>query len=416
LSFMQAGPHGLFPHDLAREALIADLRWRNPDWYAELHHRARTYYARCLQHTHGSEQQRVLFDYIFLHRDNPLMRPFWEWQESGGGVPDGMTDHDIPLLVEMVARHEGEESARLAAYWLARQPQNVIVFRDAEQQPAGFVARIELQQTSAEDLQVDPATQAAWAYLQRNAPLRPGECAALSRFWMARETYQAVSAMQSLIFVTMGQYYLNTPGLAFTFSAYADPEFWRPMLTYVDLVRIPEADFEVGGRHYGVYGHDWRVRPPLQWLELLAEREIAAAPLERRPPAVAPVVVLSQEAFEAAVREALHDLTRPSALRINPLVQSRLVLERVGTQASESERIAELQALVQRAAETLQATPRETKWYRALYHTYLHPAPTQEQAAELLDLPFSSYRRHLKAGIEQVAMILWQWELHGLDR
>ena len=42
LSFIQSGAHGIFPHDLAREAMSADIRWRNPDWYKELHKRART--------------------------------------------------------------------------------------------------------------------------------------------------------------------------------------------------------------------------------------------------------------------------------------------------------------------------------------------------------------------------------------
>jgi len=39
-------------HDLTREVLTADLRWRNPDWYAELHRRARIYYTTRLQQTH----------------------------------------------------------------------------------------------------------------------------------------------------------------------------------------------------------------------------------------------------------------------------------------------------------------------------------------------------------------------------
>lgn len=53
----------------------------------------------------------------------------------------------------------------------------------------------------------------------------------------------------------------------------------------------------------------------------------------------------------------------------------------------------------------------EAKLYRALYRTYLHPAPTQEQAAELLNLPFSTFRRHLKTGIARVTDILWQREI-----
>ncbi len=51
LSFVEAGPNGLFLHDLAREAVSADVRWRNPDWYATLHDRARV----LLQPAHGPD-------------------------------------------------------------------------------------------------------------------------------------------------------------------------------------------------------------------------------------------------------------------------------------------------------------------------------------------------------------------------
>lgn len=107
LSFIEWGPSGLFPHDLTREALAADLRWRNPDWYAELHKRARTSYRAHLQQTSGQEQQRLLFDYIFLHRDNLLIRPFFEWQESGATLVDVARETDRPAIVAMVAKHEG---------------------------------------------------------------------------------------------------------------------------------------------------------------------------------------------------------------------------------------------------------------------------------------------------------------------
>src|SRR5688572_25067865 len=72
LSFIEARPEGLFPHELAREALAADLRWRNPLWYAELHKRARAYYTSRLAETRETAlAQRILLDYVFLHRENP---------------------------------------------------------------------------------------------------------------------------------------------------------------------------------------------------------------------------------------------------------------------------------------------------------------------------------------------------------
>lgn len=75
-------------------------------------------------------------------------------------------------------------------------------------------------------------------------------------------------------------------------------------------------------------------------------------------------------------------------------------------------RLTALQTLVRQAAESLQSSPRDEKLYRAVYSTYLNPAATQEQAAELLDLPFSTYRRHLKAGATRIAGILWQREIN----
>jgi hypothetical protein len=62
------------PHDLAREALVADLRWRNPDWYAELHRRPNYFLARSGQAS-SPVQQQILSDYVFLHRDNPVVKP-----------------------------------------------------------------------------------------------------------------------------------------------------------------------------------------------------------------------------------------------------------------------------------------------------------------------------------------------------
>lgn len=412
LSFMEAGLHGIFPHDLAREALLADLRWRNPDHYAELHRRARNYYAPRLQHTSGPDQERILFDYIFLHRDNSVVRPYLDWQESGTLTRSAARPNEIPDLIATVERHEGAESARLAAHWFARQPQGLSVIHDAAGHSVGFVMMIALTQATPADLQADPATDVAWRYLATHAPLRAGENAPYFRFWMAHDTYQDVSAIQSLIFVSIVRYYLTTPSLAFSFFSCADAEFWTPIFAYADAVRLVEAEYTVGTKSYGIYGHDWRVVPPLSWLALLAEREITATSEPPPPTPVIPdLVVLSQREFAAAVQEALKHLTRPNALRENALLRSRLVVERTGGAANAGERSAALQALIAEVCATLENSPRERKFYQALYHAYLHPASSQEQAAILTDTPFSTFRRHLKTGILRVTELLWQREL-----
>jgi hypothetical protein len=197
LSFMETGTEGVFPHDLAREALATDLRWRNPERYADLHQRARKHYFERFQQTSGPVQHRVLLDYIYLHRDNPLVRPYFEWQAGGSVIADALQPADLPVLTNIVQKHEGPDSARLASYWFSRQPDTVIVMRDNKRQPVGFVMMLALHRTTPDDIAFDPAVRAARNYLQNNTALRPGESATLFRFWMDRDTYQEVSPVQT---------------------------------------------------------------------------------------------------------------------------------------------------------------------------------------------------------------------------
>ena len=422
LSFVETGPTGLFPHDLARDALVADLRWRNPDWYARLHHRARTYYGTRLQQANPVEQQRLLVDYIFLHRHNPVVRPFFEELHGGAhSTPptgslllDSMRPEDVEAVEEMVSRHEGQASARFFAHWAEVQPDSVLVMRDAERRPQGVLSALNLDDRVVANDIGDPGVAAVWDYLVQRAPLRAGERATLFRHWMARDSYQAVSPVQSMIFVNMVRHYLTTPALAHSFVPSAEPDFWAPMFAYADLARLSEADFTVGGRRFGVYGHDWRVVPPSAWLDLLGERELATAVDNRPTQAPAdPLIVLSYPDFAAAVHDVLRQFHRPETLRNNPLLRSRLVAEQAGPTAAASERVEALRELITRAAESLLRSPRDTRLHQVVDRTYFRAAQTQEQAAELLDLPFSTYRRHLKAAVTRISDLLWQHEVEG---
>ncbi len=89
LSFITVGKGGLFPHDLVRDVLSANLRWRNPDRYLEMHQRIRGYYARRLEQTSGREQRRVLLDVPFStlrrHLKQGVARVTWLlWQREVG--------------------------------------------------------------------------------------------------------------------------------------------------------------------------------------------------------------------------------------------------------------------------------------------------------------------------------------------
>lgn len=409
-SFIEAGPRGLFPHDLVRGALDADLRWRHPERYQALHRQVRGYLTRRMLEARGREQQSLLVDDVYLHRHNPLVAPFLEWGAIGTVFGEAAGEADHPALLAMVEQHEGPAAAAVAAYWLERQPRAWTMLRDGGGEPVGLLATLRLEAETEPDGHPDPAVAAAFGFARRYAPPRPGETVVLFRFWMAHDTYQGVSSVQTAVFLFAVQTYFTTPNLSWSFFPCSDPDLWLPALHYSDITRAPEADFEVGGRHYATFAHDWRAVPVPAWLELLGDRELATGlkPEELAAARRQPLIVLAEPSFRDAVKDALHHYTRPAELARNPLLRSRLL----AADGDDAE-VETLRVLLREASETLQANPRDDKGYRALLHTYLEPAATQELAAELLNLPFSTYRRHLKLGIERVTELLWHRELEG---
>ncbi len=415
LTFIDDGPRGLVLHDVARESVESDLRWRDAARYATLHARARRHYTACLL-AEGTDLPVILGDYVHLYRDNPVVQPLLEslagaWRGADVHPARPMRPEDAPALLAMVRQHEGDASVAIAERWFAAQPHATEVFDTAGGTPAGFMTALALDEAEARDRAADPLARAAWAAVEGTR--RPGERVLLFRFWMDADANQGLSAVQSLVFARTVRYYLTTPRLAVSLLPVADADLWAPVLAFAGLAQWPEAAATVGDRRYEVFGMDWRAVPPAAWLDALAARvptEVPEAP-ERAP--AEGRTVLSREAFDEAVREALKAAARPHKLAGNPLLRSGLVDAAAGPDADDADRAATLVSLLTEAARTLEAAPREQPFWNALRLTYLTPAPSQALASERLGVPFSSYRRHLARGISHVADTLWRQETGG---
>jgi TolB-like protein/Flp pilus assembly protein TadD len=120
--------------------------------------------------------------------------------------------------------------------------------------------------------------------------------------------------------------------------------------------------------------------------------------------------VVSRSEFEAAVKDALRHYARADLLMGNPLLHAR-VMQRCGVDVT----VRDMRAMLAETAKSLFANTRDQKLYRVLELTYLNPAPKQEAAADRLGLPFSTYRRHLNAGVGRIIDWLWQQEQEAPD-
>ena len=330
LSFIEQGPFGLFPHDLAREALDADWRWRNPEGFRQLTYQLFAHLYTKFQQARGKEQQRIWFYLLYLCRHSPAYRPYYEWSTLGSAYAEVASSHDHPAILAMVARHQGEAAAQIAAYWLQRQPQAFRVYRSVGGEVLGFLAHLRFRQPCAEDIAADPAIQVAADFIARHGPLRQEEEILYGRYWMSRDGDEEYTPpILNLTAINASIDYTTTPKLAWSFIAMATPELIEPHLNAAHLWRSPEADFVVDGRHYGVFTHDWRVEPVAAWLNVKAS--LAADPnLTTLTPDVTrtPILlVLSRPDFADAIRQALRDYTHTAGLATNPLMCSRLVAD-----------------------------------------------------------------------------------------
>jgi hypothetical protein len=413
LSFVESGPEGVYPHDLVRDALEADLRWRDPEGYRLVLRAIRGHINGRLQTSRGQEQQRAIADAKYLFRRLPGVGSPVDWAGWGQQYPERARSGDREPILELVLAWEGEESAAIAARWWERQPEGFFVVRDQDGAVGGFLALLDLTRASAQDIAGDPGARAAWDYATQHAPPRPGEVVTQSRFVIDREAHQGPSATLNATPILTMQRYLGTPNLAWDFLALAEPERWDDYFAAADLPRAAGADFWVGGRRYGLFAHDFRQVPVDAWLELITERALAQDATPSPPTAQPPLLVLSQPEFDHAARQALRDLRRPDLLRRNPLLRTRLLRDHASDEEPDG---ATLERLVRAAIETLAEHPRDDKLWRAVERTYVRPAATQERAAAALGLPFSTYRRHLTQGVDRVLAWLWDQEVYGSSK
>ncbi len=409
LSFIEVGPDGVFPHDLARDVLDADLRWRDGAEYTRIFRRVAGAIRGRLRSLRGREQQRAISDLKFLFRHIPGVLSPIDWEAWGQHYPEPALPHERGRVLDLIAAAEGDDAARIAAVWWEAQPEGFWVLRDRSDRVRGVVCLLDLSAATEEERAADPGARTVWNHAHAHRPPRVGEVVTQTRFIVDREACHGPSPTLNAVPIVTLQRQLGTPNLAWDYLTMHEPDEWDDFFALADLHRVPDGDFELAGRRFGVFAHDYRERSVDELIDLWIERSLAQDPTLQTGPGPQ-VQVLSQAEFTDAVRQALRDLLRPDLLERNPLLGTRLLHDEAADEAPDA---ATLRTLVHSAIDTLRQHPRDDKLLRAVERTYLDPAPTQEAAAARLGLPFSTYRRHLTQGIERVVAWLWDREVYG---
>jgi len=265
--FIESGPAGLYPHDIVRDVLDADLRWRDPAAYESIHRGIRMHVLDGLsaRGTDGAATVASMRSVRHLLRHSGVPTQYLTAHGESAAEESRLRPSDRAAVLAMAASTEGPESARIVEFWMRRQPSAFSVYRHrATGSPVAFMSWLKLRKRRDLEIESDPVVAAAWEHTQRTAPVRSGDHISVARHLIYPACYMRPSPVMDLMQVRMLGGYLGEPDLAWSYVAVANPELWQPWMAYLNLTRVPHSP-SVDGHQFGVYGHDWRLEPPEAW-------------------------------------------------------------------------------------------------------------------------------------------------------
>lgn len=397
--YVRRGAIGLFIHDVVRELFEAEFAHRAPQAYAQLHNTVKDYFVGRLMDPAEVHPDRAAAEMLLLHRKGPLADESQTLREGGILSVAHARPEDYASILSLIENGEGPESARLARRWFAAQPDGLYrACADSGVEAFGMQAYL----PSGGDLDIDdPVAAAVLAAVERHGPVRPGERINVNRFSGASGAYQRDPMLLLVNGVSCILEWSRRPA-AWTFLVTVDPAHYAPYFEYLGLTPMLALDYF--GTPLVAYGWDRRRLPVPSLFEMMSRRELSG---ESGPPPADMLrpAPLSRREFDAAVRGALLDLDRPDRLARSPLLGTALI------QIGAAEPATALHEALLAAIAALERERRGAEHRRVLDRTFLRGAPSQEAAAQLLDLPFSTYRRHLAQAQQRLVEVLWAVEI-----
>ncbi|MBR7741845.1 hypothetical protein KC207_00875 [Phycicoccus sp. BSK3Z-2] len=402
--YIDSSPTGVFPHDVVREALVADLKWRDRAALDAM----RTSLSDHLLATvrTGSEREAVetMGDLLFLYRD--LLSEAFTWSGRGAVTDEALDPLDGNTVLTLSRRLLGDESTALVEYWLERQPTAFTLYRSSEsREVVAFSARLTFRAPPPEeDLARDPVLRAAWAFCT-DVGLRDGDEFAVARFVVHDPDVPDGTHARVLTYWFALARVARDSAIRAGFLVYPDPPAWERRLggAMLDTGQRVELD----GHLHALFGRDWRGYRFEDWLlEVIGSQ----APQDVRPP-------IARPDLDGAVREALGLWRRPLALAGTTLAR---VAAPPGASAGgdpDPRAVdAAVRSLVRSALDSMRGDERSLQGHDAVVATYLSGTPTQKGAARRLGIPFSTYRRHLARGMDELTDGVWRLLRSGTPR
>jgi hypothetical protein len=364
---------GLVVHELARKALLADLRLRNPELERDIRRRITDYlYGRAL----GGEQT-LMIDMAHLV-ENPLLRWGFGWSDSVAFRIDPMRPGDADAITRHPSGEKNPQWRGLTRRYFDEAPDRVAIARNADDEICGYLVSLSLA-TAPSFAYTDPLVGPWLEHARSNAAL--GD----SALWQAAVDFTGQGQVQPLLGIA-GMLRCGAENPRFAYLP-IDPrlpgalDFARAL----GATHVAELDAQIGEGRVECHRLDYGPGGLFSFLRALIYGELGL-----QVPAEPQLPVADLE----TVREILKNFRVPRELARSSLAQGQSVQQRAEY----------VQRMVREAAEqAFGDSETEKLLYSVLVAGYLEPLRSHEEAANRLCLSRAAYFRRLRQAVERLA-------------
>jgi DNA-binding winged helix-turn-helix (wHTH) protein len=258
-SYVSSGPGGLSPHELVRDAIDDELRWRDPEGSRALQHAVNRHLIRQVQ-----KGLRVAYAELqYLERRSPLMQRFFNFAALGTISVKPATAADASNIARL--RDAGLPPGERALFdrWRHHRATRTLTAHRRNGELCGVTQILRLDVLDDLSAAADPVVSAVRQALGQ--ALADGFTSLIGRFTVPEGDRRGLNPAMHALQNTHALVWATEPNLRFYVTVSIYPDHFAPLLEGTRFQRLAGCDHVVDGIPIGCFVHDWQAEPWTEW-------------------------------------------------------------------------------------------------------------------------------------------------------
>jgi DNA-binding winged helix-turn-helix (wHTH) protein len=258
-SYVSSGPEGLSPHELVRDAIDDELRWRDPEGSRALQHAVNRHLMRQVQ-----KGLRVAYAELqYLERRSPLMQRFFNFAALGTISVKPATAADASNIARL--RDAGLPPGERALFdrWRHHTATRTLTAHRGSGELCGVTQIIRLDGLDDLSAAADPVVSAVRQALGH--ALADGSTSLIGRFTVPEGERRGLNPAMHALQNSHAMLWATEPKLRFYVTVSIYPDHFAPLLEGTRFQRLAGCDRIVDGISIGCFVHDWQAEPWAEW-------------------------------------------------------------------------------------------------------------------------------------------------------